>query len=457
MATTHYLIGRVTVGSGGAASIDFSSIPQTYTDLVLKVSGRMSNYIQIAGVLGFAFNGGSVNASLTTREIVGTGSGVGSSTTEWPVINGGSSTSNVFNNAEIYIPNYTSSNYKSFSVGSVIENNATTSYQRMNAFLWSNTAAISRITISGSGNFDQYSTISLYGVSSSGDATKVPYATGGDVITTDGTYWIHTFYTSGTFTPIKSLSNVEYLVVAGGGGGGSTHPFSYGGGGGGGAGGLRSTTTNTGGGGSLESKLSLTAQAYTVTVGAGGAGAAVNDASYSGSNSVFGSITSTGGGKGGTGSYYTVDIALGGNGGSGGGASGQVPRSGGNGTANQGYKGGDSVLYKSGGAGGGGASAAAADITSSDSGTAGGNGVAVSISGSSVTYAGGGGGGIYSTGTRGLGGSGGGGNGGASGGSGGGAGTANTGGGGGGGSSNSSYSGVGGNGGSGIVIVRYPV
>jgi len=164
MAYTYSKIATVTVGSGGSSSIDFLAIPQNYTDLVIKASARMSNYIQIAGVLNFSFNSGSVNSSLTTREIVGTGSGVGSSTTEWPVVNGGSSTSSIFNNLEVYFPNYTSSNYKSFSVDSVIENDATTSYQRMNAFLWSNTAAINRITLTGSGNFDQYSTFTLYGI-----------------------------------------------------------------------------------------------------------------------------------------------------------------------------------------------------------------------------------------------------------------------------------------------------
>ena len=40
MAVTHNLISTITVGSGGAASIDFTSIPQTYTDLLVKISLR---------------------------------------------------------------------------------------------------------------------------------------------------------------------------------------------------------------------------------------------------------------------------------------------------------------------------------------------------------------------------------------------------------------------------------
>jgi hypothetical protein len=90
------------------------------------------------------------------------------------------------------------------------------------------------------------STFYLYGVAKLGTEPAIsPYATGGDTIMTDGTYWYHTFISSGTFTPQKAIS-CDYLVVAGGGGGGTLH------GAGGGAGGLRSTVTATGGGGSLE-------------------------------------------------------------------------------------------------------------------------------------------------------------------------------------------------------------
>jgi hypothetical protein len=45
MALTYTAIKTVTVGSGGAANIDFTSIPQTYTDLVLKVSARMNRAV----------------------------------------------------------------------------------------------------------------------------------------------------------------------------------------------------------------------------------------------------------------------------------------------------------------------------------------------------------------------------------------------------------------------------
>ncbi len=240
---------------------------------------------------------------------------------------------------------------------------------------------------------------------------------------------------------------LDYLVVAGGGGG------SSGPGGGGGAGGLRSTVTATGGGGSLESPLSVTAGLqYTVTVGAGGSGGSDPSVATSGGDSVFASVTSIGGGRGG--SNYPVAYE-GANGGSGGGArnngAGTAPA--GTGTANQGFAGGTAATGSSGNrptGGGGGAGAVGANGTSGAAGN-GGAGVAVAITGSSVTYAGGGGGGSSGAVTAGSGGAGGGGAGGQAGAT-GTSGTPNTGGGGGG---SDSAPGVGGNGGSGIVIIRY--
>ncbi len=256
-------------------------------------------------------------------------------------------------------------------------------------------------------------------------------ATGGTITYTDssglnprsspaysGGYTVHTFTGSGTFT-VTGSGNVDYLVVAGGGGGAIAR------GGGGGAGGYR-TSTN----------FAVTAQAYTVTVGGGGASAT------NGSNSVFSTITSTGGGAGGA------------SGGSGGG--GQAGAAGGSGTSGQGTNGGGSSSDASGG-GGGATSAGAAGYNQPNgedwygvAGT-GGAGTASSISGSSVTYAGGGGGAASTGGTGGAGGSGGGGQGGIGvvNGS---PGTVNLGGGGGGGGTGST---VGGAGGSGIVIIRY--
>jgi hypothetical protein len=196
---------------------------------------------------------------------------------------------NTFGNAEIYIPNYRSSNYKSVSVDTVSENNETYAYAYLGAALFTDTNPITSISFySESNNFTQYSTFYLYGVAKLGTTPAiVPYATGGDTIMTDGTYWYHAFKSSGTFTPAKGLS-CDVLVVAGGGGGGGRR------GAGAGAGGLLAFTT--------QSIASNSAQ--TITIGAGGSGgdggATGSPAPTQGSNSQFASLTaSVGGGVGG--------------------------------------------------------------------------------------------------------------------------------------------------------------
>lgn len=463
MPSNYVLLEKVTVGAAGASSVTFTNIPQTgYTDLVLKSSIRAT----AATSGGFlTFNGNT--SGYSELLLYGNGSITGSVTNTaagfvWVFETVLSTyTANTFSSGEILIPNYTSSNIKTVSVENVLENNATSSDQYLVAGTWNNTAAITSINIASGSNFAANSTFYLYGVAKFGvEPVIAPKATGGNTIMTDGTYWYHTFISSGTFTPNTSLT-CDYLVVAGGGGGGT------GGGGGGGAGGLRSTVTATGGGGSLESALSLLSNTnYTVTIGAGGAGGAGGPggggAGYRvgvrGSNSVFSTITSTGGGGGG--SLRDGELATSGGSG-GGGVTGPTPNiPGAAGTANQGFRGGNanaSALYA--GAGGGGAGAQGGDV--SNQVTAGGAGVAVSISGSSVTYAGGGGGGSqnsYNTAPVTGGGAGGSGGGGAGSGSADGtSGTANLGGGGGGGGYIGGNTSSGGNGGSGIVIVRYLV
>lgn len=169
MANTYTLIQSVTVGSGGAASIEFGSIPQTYTDLLIVHSIR-TNRANTGDWLLVSFNGST--ASFTERDLYGTGSATGSSSATPRYIAeivGGSATASVFGNGVVYIPNYTSSSYKSYSADAVGENNATASLQVLIAGLWSNTAAITSITItSGSAStLAQYSSVSLYGIKNS--------------------------------------------------------------------------------------------------------------------------------------------------------------------------------------------------------------------------------------------------------------------------------------------------
>jgi hypothetical protein len=170
MATTYEAIATVTVGSGGAATIGFTSIPQTYTDLVLKFSLR-SNVTSGNDPYDLIL---TLNATSTisSKVLRGDGSSALSNSITNRILRAGAVpsdwTSNTFSNGEIYIPNYTGSNYKSWSSDAVQENNATLTGMSLVAGLTSITAAISSITIAPyAGNFVQYSTATLYGIRNS--------------------------------------------------------------------------------------------------------------------------------------------------------------------------------------------------------------------------------------------------------------------------------------------------
>ena len=171
MANTFVRIASVTVGSGGASSISFSSIPATYTDLIVKVSARTTNAGAGFQSLDLQFNSSSADRS--GRYLTGDGSSPGSgtlSTTSFLIyaLQDAGTTSNTFTNAELYIPNYAGSTNKSSSVDAVTENNGTSAGAAFTANLWSNTAAITSITLTPqSGNLVQYSTATLYGIKSS--------------------------------------------------------------------------------------------------------------------------------------------------------------------------------------------------------------------------------------------------------------------------------------------------
>lgn len=175
---TMTLISSNTVGSGGVASVTFSSIPATYTDLLIKASIRGDVTPDTnPNPLAVKLNSTS-NSSIFAY---GTGSATGSSSTtsSWDTAGGfaghyddSGSTASTFSNMDIYIPTYTGANNKSFSVDCVTENNGTSRvYQDLVACLASTTAAITSVTLaahSGSyGNFVQYSTFYLYGIKNS--------------------------------------------------------------------------------------------------------------------------------------------------------------------------------------------------------------------------------------------------------------------------------------------------
>lgn len=167
MANTYTLIASSTVGSGGAADIEFTSIPATYTDLSVSLSVRASTAAELYATVNGTTSG------YTNRHIQGNGASASSGTYQTAryflgEANWSTFTANTFSSQNLYLPNYAGSNAKSLSVDSVTENNATTAYMYLIAGLVSSTSVVSSIkfTIS-SGTFVQYSTAYLYGISNS--------------------------------------------------------------------------------------------------------------------------------------------------------------------------------------------------------------------------------------------------------------------------------------------------
>jgi hypothetical protein len=165
MAYTYSKIATYTVGSGGVASISFLNIPQTYTDLIVSISAR-STFSDNGVSLRTSFNNDTGN--ITVRELRGSGSAAASYSITYGqtgYLTAGLDTANTFGSASIYIPNYTSSNYKSSSADVVSENNATAAWAVLSARLWSSTSPITTITLSpADGNWAQYSSAHLYGI-----------------------------------------------------------------------------------------------------------------------------------------------------------------------------------------------------------------------------------------------------------------------------------------------------
>ena len=174
MANTYTLIASNTL-STSAASLTFSAIPNTFTDLVDRWSARISlgakdqyTYIQ--------FNGDtSTNYSTTflyTDAVTVTSTRSSNANYYFPTdVTGDAATANTFGSAEIYIPSYTASQNKPISNFGTPETNATDMADFMGlgvtAGLWRNTAAISSIYIGASGNFLSGSSFFLYGIKNS--------------------------------------------------------------------------------------------------------------------------------------------------------------------------------------------------------------------------------------------------------------------------------------------------
>lgn len=452
MATNTYVVLDKITLSTAASTITFSSIPQTYTDLVIVFNGTAAT----ATYTGLQFNG-DTGSNYSYTQVHGNGtsalSGRSSNATELYT----SSSNTVTTTPSVMIVNIQNYANTTTNKTALIRNSNSAVEAAAAVGMWRNTAAITSVTIKTPGtNFAVGSTFSLYGIAASSVGAK---ATGG-IISSDSQYYYHTFLSSETFTPTQSIS-ADVLCVAGGGGGGSYR------GGGGGAGGLLVFTSQ-----------SLTATGYAVTVGAGGAGGASAGAvngnyGTQGGNSQFGSLTASVGGGFGAKSQSISTTYLGGNGGSGGGSTpnNTTNISGGSATSGQGYAGGGATTaetYNKYGAGSGGGAGGAGNPGLNTGGGAGGIGATSTfinaigsatgfgqLSSGNYYFAGGGAGGAIFSAPTSLGGLGGGGSSPTN--SNGSAGTINTGGGGGGSNSTDDTTTLaGGAGGSGIIIIRYP-
>jgi hypothetical protein len=169
MPATYTLISS-NVLSSSAASVTFSSIPATYTDLVIRCSGRSDSSFSAVLDLYLSFNGSTATYSRT--QIRGYGSTAdssnGSGSSYWTLsgVSGTPATSNTFGSVEIYIPSYTVSQNKPIQVNSVIENNSSTVNRILGiAGLVNITAAVSSVKLETDGNFVSGSSFYLYGIS----------------------------------------------------------------------------------------------------------------------------------------------------------------------------------------------------------------------------------------------------------------------------------------------------
>ena len=169
MANTYTLIASSTASGGSVANIEFTSIPATYTDLLVLLSLRSARSNDEDGLF-MGFNSNTSNYSWKALQGNGTAASSFSGTDRFAgQLTAATTTSNTFTNTSIYIPNYAGSDYKSYSIDNVTESNVTKAYAQPIAGLWSNTSAITSIIFlsDSSNNLAQYSSAYLYGIKNS--------------------------------------------------------------------------------------------------------------------------------------------------------------------------------------------------------------------------------------------------------------------------------------------------
>jgi hypothetical protein len=172
MPSTYTLISS-NVLTTTTASVTFSAIPSTYTDLVLRLSTR-TDLADTSENIYTTFNGDTATNYSGTR-VANYNNSVDSARnssqvrfSQGPWSAGTNLTADTFANNEVYIPSYTASANKPVSSFAAIENNAAAAFVIATANLWRNTAAITSVTMAPySGNFVSGSSFYLYGIKNS--------------------------------------------------------------------------------------------------------------------------------------------------------------------------------------------------------------------------------------------------------------------------------------------------
>jgi hypothetical protein len=218
MGTTMKALQSVTIGAGGADSISFTNIPQTYTDLVIKMSYRRSS-AGVGGPTVIYFND-DANYSYANTRLLGTGSAASSTNYggNLPIVvlgegNANGATANTFSNADIFISNYTSATTgKDVTTDMVGENNATEAYSTLFSSHWQKLEPITKIKIeSGNApvnNLMQYSTFTLYGIFNE-DVSTAPSTP------TIGTATLGNLSASVEFTPVSGAASYTITSTPG--------------------------------------------------------------------------------------------------------------------------------------------------------------------------------------------------------------------------------------------------
>jgi hypothetical protein len=171
MATYTLISSNVLASS--AASVTFSAIPATYTDLCIRISARTDQAAVISGGVAVKFNSTTSGYSKTSFQTTNSTSVTSSQSSSQSslvmlyTITGAGAVSSTFGSAEMYIPSYAASQNKPSSFYGTGEDNTAVARSAAYANLWQDTTAISSINLADSagGNFVSGSSFYLYGIS----------------------------------------------------------------------------------------------------------------------------------------------------------------------------------------------------------------------------------------------------------------------------------------------------